>query len=180
MRSAILVLSVATLTCPAVALAKVTADPAFFTEATAGIVCVSGVSTSEAAPGTRLGYIDTVRGEIVMGLAADRIPAIPGLSFGVISQVADTAGAAGVTMIVTHPPMGPEGSTRDTWQRDFFGGNPNASFFQFDFPEELVTGDWTMQAVLGDRVLLFSRFQVVDPGAMPGFVNPCREPPPIS
>ena len=85
MRSAILVLSVATLTCPAVALAKVTADPAFFTEATAGIVCVSGVSTSEAAPGTRLGYIDTVRGEIVMGLAADRIPAIPGLSFGVIS-----------------------------------------------------------------------------------------------
>ena len=180
MRRALLVLSVATLAYPAVAPAEVTADPAFFTEAAAGMVCVSGPSTTEAAPGTRLGYIDNVQGDIVMGLATDRIPAIPGLSFGVLSQVADTAGATGVTMIVTHPPMGPEGSTRDTWQRDFFGGSPNASFFQFDFPEELVTGDWTMQAVLGDRVLYSARFTVVNPAALPGFVNPCREPPPIS
>jgi hypothetical protein len=162
------------------AFAEVTGDRTFFATLEAGILCVDGTSTSEPAPGTRLGYIDTVEGDISLGLATTRIPALPDLSFGVISTVIDGQGATGVTIIVSHPPMGTEGSTRDAWQRDFYGGGQDASFFSFDYPEELVTGDWTMQAMLGDRLLYEASFVVVDPGAMPGFASPCQMPPQIS
>ena len=85
-----------------------------------------------------------------------------------------------MTIIVTHPPMGPEGSTRDTWEGNFFAGSPTASFFRFEYREEQVPGDWTIQAVAGDRVLYTARFEVVDPVEMPDFADPCAAPPEIS
>ena len=141
---------------------------------------MAGTGRHEPAPGTRLGYVNLVDGEIMVGLATGRVPAIPGLAFGVLATVADAGAAAGVTIIVTHPPMGTEGSTRDIWTSDFFAGSPTASFFRFEYPDELVPGDWTLQAVAGDRVLYTARFQVVVPAAMPHFANPCQEPPQIS
>jgi hypothetical protein len=164
----------------ALADADVTTSPGTFTRLEAGILCVDGQGHHEPAPTTRLGYVNIVEGEITLGLATQRVPAIPGLAFGVVAMVAETGGTSGVSIIVTHPPMGSDGSRRDVWQNDFVAGAQTASFFRFEFPEEEVPGDWTIQAVAEDRIFYTARFQVVDPGAMPGFVNPCREPPPIS
>jgi hypothetical protein len=180
MRMCALALPLAALAGPALAQADVTADPGSFTRIEAGILCVDGQGHHEPAPDTRLGYVNIVDGDIVLGLAARRVPAIPGLAFGVVAMVAESGGTAGVSIIVTHPPMGNEGSTRDVWQNDFVTGAQTASFFRFEFPEEQVPGEWTIQAVSDSRVFYTARFQVVDPAAMPGFVNPCREPPPIS
>ena len=155
-------------------------DVGFFDRLQAGILCVDGTSRHEPAPSTRLGYVNLVDGQIVLGLATQRVPAIAGLAFGVVANVADTGGQAGVSIVVTHPPMGSDGSTRDVWQNDFVAGEQSSSFFRFEYPEELVTGDWSIQAEAGGRVFYTARFRVVDPGAMPGFVNPCLEPPPIS
>ena len=180
MRLLALSLAVASLTGPALAQADVTAAPGSFTKVEAGILCVDRTGRREPAPGTRLGYVYIVEGDIVLGLAARRIPAIPGLAFGVLATVAEAGQTAGTTIIVTHPPMGTDASTRETWAGGFVAGSPTASFFRFEYPEELVPGDWTLQAVAGDRVLYTARFQVVAPAAMPSFADPCKQPPQVS
>lgn len=180
MRLPALILAALVIGEPARAQSDNSGDEVFFSRLQAGILCVDGTSRHEPAPATRLGYVNIVDGEIVLGLATRRVPALPGLAFGVVSAVSATEGKAGVSIVVTHPPMGSDGSTVDVWQNDFVAGEQSASFFRFEYPEELVTGDWTIQAEAEGRVFYTARFQVVDPGAMPGFVNPCREPPPIS
>jgi hypothetical protein len=164
----------------ALATADLAADPAVFDRIDAGIICAPAPSGREPAPGTRIGFIDLVDGEITLGQATPRIPALPGLAFGVVARVAEHAGAADVTITVTHPPMGADGIMRETWQTDLMPGGPTANFFRFDYPEERVPGDWTLQAEQDGRVLYAARFQVVDPRLMPGFVDPCAVPPQLS
>jgi hypothetical protein len=132
------------------------------------------------APDTRLGYVNQLKGEVVLGQAARRIPARMGLSFGVVMTAADNAMPAEVTIIVTYPPMGPEGRTRGTWPSAILPGSSTAKFYTFEFAEELVPGPWTMQATAGDTLLYTARFEVVPESAMPGFADPCDGPPPTS
>ena len=165
---------------PAFAAGDITGDPAMFTTLDAGIICKEGDRRREAAPDTRSGYIEVLEGPSRLGLSARRIPAVPGLGFGVVARMSETEEALGVTLVVTHPPMGAEGTVRESWQSDFLPGESIVNFFSFDLPEERVTGPWTMEALYQGRVLYTARFEVVDPAAMPDFVSPCREPPPIS
>ena len=180
MRMLVLSLTVAALAQGALADADVTGDPGVFSRIEAGIVCAAENGRREPAPGTRLGYVYMVGGDLTLGLSTRRVPALPGLSFGVLATAAEGNEALGVTIIVTHPPMGAEGSTRDTWESNFFAGSPTASFFRFEYPEERVPGEWTIQAVAGDRVLYSARFEVVHPAAMPDFVDPCQKQPQVS
>jgi hypothetical protein len=165
---------------PALAAGDVTGDGSVFAEIRAGIICASGESRREPAPDTRAGFIELLDGEITVGLDARRIPALPGLSFGVVARVADTAMPDTVTVVITHPPMGADGSVRETWQSQVFPGDVAANFFTFDVPEERVPGLWVMQAEQEGRVIYTARFEVMDPAAMPGFVDPCEGAPPIS
>ncbi len=165
---------------PAFADTHVTGDMGFFSEIDAGVICAAEASNREPAPGTRTGFIDLVEGEITLGLATPRIPAIPGLAFGVVATIAEGGGADGVTILVTHPPMGADGTARESWQSDFVPGNRTANFFRFDYPEERAPGPWTLQAELDGRVLYSARFEVVDPATMPYFVSPCEMPPQLS
>ena len=61
----------------------VTAAPGAFSRIEAGILCVDGTRHREAAPDTRLGYVELVEGTVVLGRATGRVPAIPDLSFGI-------------------------------------------------------------------------------------------------
>jgi len=177
MRALVLLSLIAT---PALAAGDITGDPVMFTALDAGIICAAGDRRREAAPDTRAGFIELLEGSSTLGLSARRIPALPGLAFGVAATMVETAEAQGVTLIVTHPPMGTDGTTRETWQSDFPPGGSVVNFFSFDLPEERVTGPWTMEARFEGRLLYVARFEVLDPAAMPDFVNPCIEPPPIS
>lgn len=165
---------------PALADSHLTADPASFSWIGAGVLCAAESSTREAAPDTRLGFIDLVEGEITLGLDTATIPAIPGLSFGVVADVAEGAGRFGVTIVVTHPPMGTDGTVRESWVTDFVSGESTANFFRFDLPEERVPGDWTLQAEQDGQVFYTARFRVVDPASLPGFSDPCPGPVPVS
>lgn len=153
---------------------------AVFANIDAGIVCAAEASRREPAPDTRTGFIDLVEGDITLGLSGGRIPALPGLAFGVVTRVADGGGAPGATVVVVHPPMGADRTERESWTTDFVAGDATANFFRFDYPEERVPGPWTMQAELDGRVLYTARFEVVDPALMPNFVNPCEMPPQLS
>jgi hypothetical protein len=168
------------LTGPALAQGDVTGEPGLFTRLDAGILCADGPTSREAAPDTRRGYVENVRGTVELGLAARRIPTVRGLSFGVVSTLADSNGTIAATIVVTHPPMGADGATVERWDSFFYAGDQTAKFFQFDVAEEEVPGLWTIQAVVGDRILYSARFEVVPAAAMPGFVSPCREPPQVS
>ncbi len=180
MRILALIPIVAALAGPVRAEADLTAEPGAFDRIEAGIICAPEDGRREAAPDTRLGYVNLVDGDITMGLAARRIPAMDGLAFGVLVTLADAVGTQEVTIIVTHPPMGPGGSTRDVWQSNLSGGRQSANFFRFEYPEERVPGAWTISAMADERVLYTAKFEVVDPAAMPAFISPCEQPPQLS
>lgn len=164
----------------ALADSHVTGDMSVYAAIEAGIVCAAEASSREAAPDTRTGFIDLVEGEITLGLATARVPALPGLAFGVVAQVADNGEVRGATIIVIHPPIGAEGTVRESWRSDLVPGNRTANFFRFDYPEEQAPGPWTLQAELDGKVLYTARFEVVDPALMADFVNPCEMPPQLS
>ena len=177
MRALVLLSLIAT---PALAAGDITGDPAMFLTLDAGIICKEGDRRREAAPDTRSGFIEVIDGPSTLGQSARRIPAVPGLGFGVVAQMHETAEAQGVTLVVTHPPMGADGTVRESWQSDFLPGEAIVNFFSFDLAEERVTGPWTMEALHQGRLLYSAQFEVVDPAAMPNFVSPCEEPPRVS
>jgi len=156
------------------------ADSALFTQIQAGIVCADPPDDHQPAPDTISGFVDIVGGAVYLGRPALRIPAVPGLAFGVIGQVSPMQGAQDVTISVTHPPMAPGGVTRESWLSDFLPDAQTANFFRFDLPEERVPGPWQMEATLDGQVLYQASFEVVDPALMPNFIDPCAEPGPIS
>lgn len=165
---------------PCLAEDDLSADMTVFRSIDAGVLCAAEATGREPAPGTRLGFIDLVEGEITLGLRTRRIPALSGLAFGVVAELAEGTDAADVRIIVTHPAMGSDGTVRETWQTDFQGAGTTANFFRFDYPEEQVPGEWTMQALRDGKPLYTARFEVVEPSRMPGFQDPCRGPVPVS
>lgn len=165
---------------PAGAAGNVTADPAVFALVDAGVVCATGDRRRKDAPGTRSGFVELVEGPFSIGLSAQRIPALPGLGFGVVATASEATPPQVMRVTVTHPPMGADGTERETWLADVSPGGSLVNFFRFDLQEERVPGVWTIEAQGQQGTLYSARFEVVDPAAMPDFVDPCLEPPPVS
>jgi hypothetical protein len=156
-----------------------THDPAVFASFAAGIVCAEAPFRQDPAPDTITGFVSIVEGGTSVGLATTIVPALPGLAFGIVARHGDTR-RDGVTVTVTHPPMGPEGVTVETWSADFGAGAEIANFFSFDEDYERVPGPWRMEASHDGQMLYAVDFTVIGPAAWPDFRNPCEEPPPIS
>ena len=85
----------------------------------------------------------------------------------------DVAGLNGVTMKVTHPPMGTGGATVQTFETVIRGTDPSLTFYQFDFGYELLPGIWQMQASVGDEVLYRTTFEVLPPELVPELAEVC-------
>ena len=108
-------------------------------------------------------------------VSASRIvPATLGVGFGVKAQSEAPAGLSGVLLEVLHPPMGPEGQTRQSFFTSMSGQSPSITFYQFDHPYELVTGQWTIRAYSGEVALLSVTFEVVDPRSVPELAVACN------
>lgn len=176
MRAAALTLLLA---CPAAAQDGPPWDRTLLERIDWGIVCADDSGQREPAPDTISGYIDIYAGEPWIGLRTRKVPALNGLSFGVIGWGAG-GGVDGVTITVTHPPMQPSGATRQSWPAAFATGEGAANFFTFDIPEEEVPGAWRFVARRDGVVVYDVGFEVVHPAALPDFVDPCPGPAPIS
>ena len=101
------------------------------------------------------------------------VPARIGIGFGVHMDVLpEHAGTAIVETI--HPPMGPNGVTRETWVTTYTVDQTAYNGFTFEYDYEVLPGDWTISASSNGRVLYSVDFQVVDPGLMPSV--PCGAP----
>ncbi len=94
------------------------------------------------------------------------VPAAKGLGFGVHVQVRpELAGPVSIT--TTHPPMGPNGVTAQTWPTDLSSDDESYVGFVFEHDYELLLGDWSISAEANGREIFSVSFSVVAPDALP-------------
>ena len=138
-----------------------------------GVICPPPSVGDSVAPGTVAGVTHLVDVDPPFVSASHRVPAVIGIGFGVKSMTADLLGLTDVTMTVTHPPMGKDGATQQTFQTRIDGTSPSLTFYQFDYAYELVQGRWTMEAVKDGEVLYRTSFDIVAPKAAPDLAQIC-------
>ena len=138
-----------------------------------GVICPPPSVGETAAPGTVAGVTHLVDRDPPFVSMSDRVPAVMGIGFGVKSMTADLLGLSEVTMTVTHPPMGKDGTTQQSFQTRIDGTSPSLTFYQFDYAYELVQGRWTMEATKDGAVLYRKSFDVVAPKLAPELAQVC-------
>ena len=147
--------------------------PAQITGLQSGIVCPPEPSGFRDAPGTISGQTHLLDSEPPFVSTDNRVPAVLGVGFGVKTRASPGSGIDVVQIRVTHPPMGTE-RVREQRFLSVIGAEETAFvFFQFDYPYELVTGDWRIAAYDGDRMLFDETFVVVDPDQVPQLADIC-------
>lgn len=162
---------------PVAALAQTQAAPFTMADSIAsmeaGVICAPEAVGEIAAPDTIAGSTHTIDISPPFVSTGAVVPAVIGVGFGVKAMSAALEGIDNVTVVVTHPPMGPDGTTRQSYQTAIGGVSSSLTFYQFDYAYELQTGAWQIDAVK-DEVLLFSaRFTVVPPQQVPELAGVC-------
>lgn len=139
----------------------------------AGLFCAPPEAGRREAPDTVSGWTHIPDQPIEILLETLISPAILGQGFGVEFLLSDEKPLT-ILYEVTHPPMAPAGATRQSWSPDgpVLGGG--ALFFQFDEPEELMTGTWTFRALSGADEVLSVVFEVVPASMAPQLTGLCR------
>jgi uncharacterized protein DUF3859 len=83
-----------------------------------------------------------------------QVPARVGFSFLIAFHVAQGAPSQTLTASVTHPPMGAQGRTVQSWPIAVGGGDTRAIGYGLEDSFEEVPGFWTFRVSRGDEVLL--------------------------
>lgn len=131
-----------------------------------GYFCALEPVDEGVAEGTISGTVSFVEGPPPFIATGPLVPARIGIGFGVHVRARD--GFAGdVTVVIEHPPMGPDRVTRQVWithlsadERDYLG-------YSFDYEYELVTGPWRMSASSDGRLVYAAEFEVLAAALMP-------------
>ncbi|RYH04323.1 DUF3859 domain-containing protein [Salipiger sp. IMCC34102] len=137
-----------------------------------GVICPPPSVGEAPAPGTVAGTTHLIEEEPPFVSNASRVPAVLGLGFGAKAQ-ARGLGLADVEIEVTHPPMGPDGATRQSFRSRIDAFAPSLTFYQFDFAYELVQGLWQIEATKDGETLYRKTFEVVAPDQMPELARIC-------
>ncbi len=141
----------------------------------AGIICAQDITDTRPAPGTIAGITNVLVGEPDFVSTGRSVPAVIGVGFGVKSTAQTPLGYDSVIITVTHPPMGPNGVSVETYDTSINGvGAPNSmTFFQFDQEYELAIGTWTITASEGGKPLFSATFDVMPPQLVPDLAAVC-------
>ena len=140
----------------------------------AGVICPPDPIGTTPAPGTLAGETHIIAQEPEFVATGQKVPAVLGLGFGVKARAANAEGIEPVKMVLTHPAMGRDAVTSQNFLSRISGNDPSLTFYQFDYPYELVTGIWQFTAMAGDTILYSVSFEVVDPRQMPDLADICR------
>lgn len=131
-----------------------------------GYFCALEPVDEGVAEGTISGTVSFVSGPPPFLRHGALVPAQIGIGFGVhVEPRLDFAGP--VTVIIEHPPMGPDGVTRQTWDTQLSPGDTDYLGYSFDLDYELVTGPWRMSAESNGRLVYAVEFEVLDAALMP-------------
>jgi hypothetical protein len=139
-----------------------------------GVICAQESVTTREAPDTVAGSTNVVEDAPPFVSEGRLVPAVLGIGFGVRAGLKDDLGQDGVTMTVTHPPLTGSGVTQQSFITSLGSkDSPGITFYQFDYPYELMLGEWTMTATVGDLVLYETKFTVVPPQTLPHLAGAC-------
>ena len=127
-----------------------------------GIFCPYDRNGSIAAPDTVMGSVDLIDDHPV-DVHSTTVPAHLQLAFGARFRLVEGVPDQLATMIFTHPPMGPTGATRQSWESTLFAGNNGLSTYRFDLPDELVLGLWTLQIEVDGQRVFYQEYNIVPP-----------------
>lgn len=133
-----------------------------------GIYCRPEITGTEPAPDTSLGYVNLLGGDTTIRLHQQEIPAILGISFGVIVLPHQTI--IGARMETYRP----DKADPDIWFADLYEGDQKIRGFTFDFEDEVLPGIWRMEAWDSDTRLYSIEFEVLPPSALPGISADCN------
>jgi len=141
---------------------------------TRGLICAPPEGGRRDAPDTASGWIHVPDQPIEIRVESTTAPALLGTGFGVRYVLQGGAFPVPVRYTVTHPPLPPEGVTRQSWESLVMPGMPEQVFFQFDIEEELQPGRWSFTAHSGATELFHAGFDVVPPETVPHMTALCR------
>src|SRR5690606_18702491 len=145
------------------------------TDLVGGLFCAPEEAGRRSAPGTISGWVHIPAEPIVLVQESDVAPLVLGTGFGVRYSLALDLPAT-VTYTVTHPPIPPSDMTVETWHSQAPIMDGDSFFFQFDWPEELVGGEWTFSAAIDGEVLFTVAFDVRPAADLPALAHLCRAP----
>lgn len=131
-----------------------------------GYFCARDPSELIEAEGTVAGVVNLIEGVPPFIATGTTVPAQIGVGFGVHILV-HPAFAGPVDLVIEHPPMGPDGVTRQTWTTDLRADDPDYLGYSFDRDYELLTGQWTITATTNGRLVYRASFDVVRASLMP-------------
>lgn len=134
------------------------------------------IVVTEGAEGTVTGESNIVDEMPMIVAEGPVVPAVPGFGFTVQGVLEPGAAPYSVTIVFEHPPMGPDGVTRQTVLRPPSGPGPFHRGYSFDYPVELVPGPWTITVTAGEELILRADFTVVPESARPDLVALCSGP----
>lgn len=138
----------------------------------AGVICAPEVIDEVPAPDTIAGVQNVIADDPPFVTTGRTVPAVIGIGFAIKSMAAKQDLLI-VTIVVTHPPMGPDGVTRESYQSAIWTDAYALTAWQFEYDYELVTGPWTVSAWAGDRMVYSVAFEVVPPEMMPELASVC-------
>jgi len=142
-----------------------------------GYFCALDPVEEQASPDTVSGTVQLVA-DLPTFIARDlNVPAQVGVGFGVHVQTLPQF-AGQVTVTSEHPPMGPNGVTRQSWVTDLSATEQNYVGYSFEYDYELLPGLWTLSAQANGRMLYSITFNILPPTQSPGV--PCRQNIPLS
>lgn len=145
-------------------------------ELTRGLICAPPEGGRRDAPDTASGWIHVPDQPIEIRVEGTTAPALLGTGFGV--RYVLEAGASPVPVpvryTVIHPPLPPDGMTRQSWESLVMPGMPEQVFFQFDIADELQPGHWNFTAESGATELFHAAFDIVPAETVPHLAALCR------
>lgn len=138
----------------------------------AGVFCAPKVISTTPAPDTVAGVTNIIEDVPPFVSAGRNVPAVLGMGFGVLAGSKQLL-LLDVLVVVTHPPMGEAGVTRQSYYTDITNIGQSMTLYQFDYDYELVEGPWTITATQGDEILFRAGFTVVPPAIVPELAGVC-------
>lgn len=130
-----------------------------------GIVCPRETTGPLVeAPDTEAGFIRQVEGTMAFDLNSHQVPLMTDLSFGIRTELKPGSPPLPITVVVTHPPLGPRGVTRESWPDTVLPGEENVNLFTFEEEYEKVPGRWTFGIEVDGESVVTVPFDVLPEG----------------
>lgn len=137
----------------------------------AGVICAAKVVGTTPAPDTVAGVSNIIEEDPPFVSVGRVVPAVIGVGFAIKART--TSDMNDLLVVVTHPPMGPDGMTRESFPTSLSSFELSMNAWQFEYDYELVVGTWSFSVFDGNKLIYRVPFEVVPPDMLPELAGVC-------